>query len=79
MAITIYANGDVHLGFWKDDKKNGFGRTYLVSECSVLEGTYVNGELEGEVFKYYHFGKYQGSWKDGAFHGKGTFNFYSGG
>ena len=79
MGVTTYFNGDVHMGFYKNGKANGFGRGYMVSQTAVLEGNYVDGELIGEAFKYYHFGKYHGDYKDGTFNGKGHFHFYSGG
>jgi hypothetical protein len=46
IGVLVHANGDVYEGYWRDDKKHGYGR-YIWTDGDYYEGQWENGELHG--------------------------------
>ena len=58
-----YANGDVHVGAWADDKKHGAGIYAVKAAPHQFSGTWANGELtEGGVWKLADGSTFTGAW-----------------
>merc|ERR1712137_1130170 len=74
-----YNNGETYLGQWSMDKPNGFG---IFTSCveGTYSGTFVNGLKDGTGKQVYLNGDwYEGGFKKGQFHDKGSLTCSSGG
>ena len=69
-----YANGDFYSGGWDNDKKHGEGSYEYAKDGSQMIGTWKEGKYTEGKWVYPN-GSYQGSFKEGKFVGKGTFEF----
>ena len=68
-----FANGNIHEGNYKDDKKNGHG-VYKFANApnkgDVYEGNFKDDERDGHgVHKFADGRVLDGQWKDGKFLG----------
>ena len=43
-----YSNGDIYIGSFKSNKKNGDGELYL-KNGTKLQGKFINGEYENKI------------------------------
>lgn len=69
----VYEDDSRYVGNIEDGKRHGFGHLVL-PDGSRLEGDWKNDVLEGEGRLFYSSGKlaYEGSFKEGQFHGHGV-------
>ena len=68
-------NGSQYQGEWDEDNNQPSGKGILVlTDGSLYEGYFVNGECEGQgrIIRY-NGDVYEGDWKQGQAHGKGTY------
>jgi hypothetical protein len=67
----VYAKGDKHLGQYKNNKRNGHGKT-IFTNGEIYEGEYLNDQRDGfGIMKYINGEVYHGSWKGNMREGKG--------
>ena len=72
------ANGDKHVGDFKDDKRNGQG-TYTFADGAKYVGEYKDDKPNGQgTYTFANGNKYVGEYKDGKFNGQGTYTFADG-
>ncbi|XP_059808156.1 MORN repeat-containing protein 1-like isoform X4 [Hypanus sabinus] len=66
-------------GEWKDGKKHGHGK-FLMKDGSYYEGEFVNGEIEGNGFRYWASSgnEYCGQFSQGEVHGHGVMKYSDG-
>ena len=75
---TIFPNGDVYMGEWKNNKPNGKG-LYVLDNKTRFDGFFVDGKLEGFGTKIKEDSYiYTGEFKKSKFNGKGTCEFEEG-
>ena len=73
-----YENGDRYEGYFKEDKKEGFGK-YYYNNGNIYEGEFKNDIVEGKgIFNFNDGSKYVGLMKNGKAEGKGTFFWKNG-
>ena len=66
--------GLYHIGYWKQELQNGFGRFYTKDNFLTYEGDYVGGVRHGNGTHFYgKENKYVGQFVKGVRHGKGTY------
>eukprot|EP01034_Spumella_vulgaris_P026955 gene26955-33607_t len=77
MTYTGDKAGSVYTGGWRDDLRSGEGlMRQKDKDGSVMtyRGNWVRGKRSGHgVMSYGDGSEYSGEWKDGAYHGAGTF------
>ena len=89
----IYVNGDIYVGEWKSDKKEGLGKL-TKTDSTTMEGDWKNDELvkgwtcECDVkvdiqdginsYIYKNGNKYNGEFKNKMRNGKGTMKYLNG-
>jgi hypothetical protein len=93
-GVKIFLNGDTLLGTWNEFGFNGVGKRREASiegsdEFYYSEGTWQNGQLNGQGKRYFKLrapysepgdeifldATYTGQFKNGTFNGKGTLEF----
>jgi len=75
---AIYANGDVHEGEWKNDRRDGKG-TCKYASGEWYEGLWKADKKDGPgSMKYMSGDKYVGDWRFGKREGKGRATYASG-
>jgi len=73
-----YPNGEVYIGYWKDDKKHGEG-SYYHADGSVYQGAYTKGKRHGEgQYSNPDGSTYTGSYFDGNMDGFGIYEWPDG-
>ena len=68
-------------GIFKNDLPNGFGALYHENGVKRCEGTFKNGQIDGDCIKIWYDTevlKYEGSMKNGMSNGPGTWYFENG-
>jgi hypothetical protein len=72
------AQGDVYVGQWKNDAKNGQG-TYTWSDGTKYFGQFKDDSSNGQGTQTWPDGRqYVGQWRDNQYNGEGTFTFSDG-
>lgn len=67
-GYTLYPSGQVHVGYYKDDKFHGPGVLHYNDEDKIeLHINYVNGKEDGEGFQVYKGEKVKLKYIDGEF------------
>jgi len=75
-----WITGEVYIGDWKDNEKDGFGIQYNNNKNKEYEGNFKNGFFEGKGVYYYNNGyRYEGDWKNNKREGDGIMCYQSGG
>lgn len=77
-SYTYKKTGDIYSGSWANNKKNGVGRYEFAADSSILNGTWVDGEMVQGSWEWKDAGKYDGAFKLGRPLGTGKFDFASG-
>ena len=76
--ICNYHNGNRYEGYWKNDKKEGFGIYYFLNG-DRYEGEWKNNLREGIGIYYYSNGDiYEGEYKNDEMEGIGIYYFFNG-
>jgi len=71
-----YYNGDIYVGTWSHDKREGKGRYTYAQGTAYYEGLWKNDMKEGfGVFDWKDGNRYEGHWHENQKHGKGTFTY----
>jgi Uncharacterized protein conserved in bacteria len=74
----IYANGDVYIGGWNEDKYNGFG-VLTTKDGSSYEGNWKAGIMEGKgKYTFSDGAVYEGDFENNILNGYGTFTWPNG-
>jgi len=81
-GAIFYANGDIFSGSWSEEKKNTSSGMYLFGQGGVMEGSFRDGKVDGEVttLTIAHGGgmdKFSGNYEAGA-RVSGKYEFSSG-
>src|SRR5574343_1875170 len=75
---TLYANGTVYEGDWRNGEMHGKGE-YTYANGSVYYGDWRDGKERGKGRLTLVKGTvYYGDWRDGRLHGKGEYTYASG-
>ena len=75
-----WITGEVYIGDWKDNEKDGLGIQYNSNKNKEYEGNFKNGVFEGKGVYYYEDGnRYEGDWKNNKREGDGIMYYQSGG
>ena len=70
-GTETFANGDVYVGEYKDDKRSGHG-TYTYADGNIYIGEFEDDKRNGHgTFKFVDGNVYYGEFKDSIFHGHG--------
>jgi hypothetical protein len=71
-AKYVNAKGVKFVGFFKNDKKNGFGKE--LTSSAIYIGEYISNDRQGMGIEVYDSGvSYIGEWKKDIYNGKGVF------
>ncbi|XP_067873266.1 MORN repeat-containing protein 1-like isoform X2 [Heterodontus francisci] len=79
-GLYVYPNSFFQYeGEWKNGKKHGIGK-FLMKDGSYYEGEFVNGEMEGNGFRYWASSgnEYSGQFTQGEIHGYGVKKYLDG-
>jgi hypothetical protein len=76
-GVYTFSNGDVYLGFWKEDRFHGDG-IYLFAKGDRYQGKFTEGRKHGRgVYQYRSGAVYDGEWLKDRKSGFGM-HFYGG-
>ena len=71
-----YANKDIYVGNWEDDKKSGQG-TMTYNNGNNYKGNWINDKKSGQgTMTYANKDIYVGNWKDDKKSGQGTMTYF---
>ncbi|MDA0185869.1 MAG: hypothetical protein O3C59_00205 [Proteobacteria bacterium] len=69
------ANGDIYVGEFKDDQRNGQG-TFTSANGNIYVGEWLDDQANGQgTITYANGDIYVGEWKDNKRTGQGTYTF----
>jgi S1-C subfamily serine protease len=72
VGTITFANGDIYVGEWRDNKRNGQG-TYTFANGDIYVGEYKDDKRNGQGTVTYASGStYVGRWRDDKRNGQGT-------
>ncbi len=80
----LYPNGDIYRGNWENGKRNGDGEMALGSSGESYKGSYKDDLFDGygsyrwENAKEFEKKEYNGYYREGKYHGKGTMIYADG-
>ena len=77
-AVFTYANGEIYIGEYKNDKRHGQG-TFSFNDGTQYVGKWKNNKFDGQGMETNPKGdKYIGEFKNNKRHGQGTLTFANG-
>lgn len=70
-GITIYQDGSVYEGFFRNNERHGAGRI-IYENGDIYQGEWENGKCHGYgLYDSKNVSDFKGWWEDGMIHGKG--------
>ena len=78
VGTITYASGDIYVGEWKDNKRNGQGTITYVNGATYV-GEFKDDKRNGQgTFTFADGPTYVGEWLDNKRHGQGTATYADG-
>ena len=77
--MFYFHNGDSFIGYFKENKFDGYGKFKYKNLGEVYEGQFINGKRQGIGKYFYKNGDiYEGYWMDDMRNGYGYIKFFNG-
>ena len=74
-----FSLGQFIIGYWRNNKLNGFGILYDTDNSIIYEGNFIENKKEGQAKLYFKNGdRYEGNFENNEINGEGTY-FWKGG
>ena len=78
IGIEVWNNGNIYEGYFKDDKKNGYGR-YIYPSGEYYIGDFKDGLFHGMGEYHWNDGRvYKGQFENDMINGHGTLTYPDG-